>query len=1568
MTEQTKPKSTYRRYIRPALIVILYYLLRLVRPVYKVWIRALNRVESSIKSVKMSVKVPKSKPVVVKQAKISRPKIPFKVVLRQLLEPIYIVLLFCGIYLYIKNDRFWQTVWTKWAIWNHSADVWYAQSNIRLKQRFYHGLTLMKLSVKEFYRYLVSKVYSIEQSILHAIYALIQDVHAPNAMRGLFKNIEDYRIRQKTRSLSFKRGVRIFGVWWVVLILTIQLSVAGVITVLNNQPNNKNFIEPSILDFDGYRYTVSVLDNNYVYNGTFLNVSTNAIPLYTNATMCNYTINVYEVKTGGKVNATVFVNNPGEKISTIFVGCGGGKKQYKVSVQPEETTSMASVGIVINGGIQPPSILAVTRYWVGGNGSWSDTAHWSASTGGAGGSSKPTTGDTVIVDTGSDTTSWNFIITLDESTASLLTLTINNNQCNATLYCGASGFTYTTTSATTLTQGCFIAGNAILSIGIGVTTAYTLAIGASGKFYGGTGAHTIGAIDVTALGVCTLTSGRTIINGAVSSGGYCIRNVATSIWNHGGGVIRFAHTTVNYATYIVATKPFNKVIIDSTTILYNMLYTDSWVIKNNTGSWTTNGYGTILGGMLTVNLGTVTIATTPITLNGGLTINGGTFTYTTSGRIDCNGNFNMTGGTYNHATAYTCTFSGKYFNVTGGTFTNVGYTEFDNTIITYTYSGVVAVGGAHNAWQNVTTTVNPPTQVSMNGACTEYTNAQYSPMIASDNSRNTIALGVLGTYSINKYEINNITSLPIANITIVWEGQYSVSSTVQMYVYNFTSTLWETIGASATIFSTDVVLTNYITAQNKNHYVSGGTLRYLVFANTRTITYVDYTAIIVSFYNDIFIKTIQPNRFNGVDIYGAGTNVTQNSIIVIVGYRCLSPYTRWIENGYACYWGRWIQSGLAISGWRTLDIGAKGFWTTGSGYGLKDGSSFENRMTIPTNITNIYVFKTFNLTICLENISGAIVLGSNYIAGMSLTAMGGFWTVNSTNQFTRLCPYRLSVGGTFGFKEYYKYLYSPSMIFNVDWGQNLAKSATGNANHNFQCFGKVYGWNCTFKEFVAYCGILLSGDSVWEQCTFYGSNNGSNYCIGNAFTPCTYTLIDPTFSTTNPAIFWDYADFRVDMNMVGTITRIGNVNMNIYMETPLASQFYITWYKKAYLKVQNSTTYLSNIEYLARESTYAGIDESTSSGKTNGGGTCNNKFPDLYSSGIWCLQKRTYYMRTYGTGSGSISLTAPIWVQNYGNYTFSVKDPNNIYQPTSITRNFITNDADYGTVSSPITITLTKYPTHVKQATLTTDKVNYTQSTPITYFGNYSVDRASTNVLFHLKHDIGSGFTHKWANKTMTANTTYSLDSIFGANDTFMISSPNGSRTSELIISSGNPSIYPEWGNQTYYVQFYVGATAWVNTTTWDNQTFITKTWVNYSREWTNDTQSIKNPTNITVRYWTNYTLIANTTIYQEWVGHTSNWSWYQSYTYLNSTHDEWFVSTFNNSFWTNYTERWTNETGNITNAVNVTIYHWQNYTLVTNLTVYHSYTNNTNMTGNYTWVENHTYNNVTWNDVIMGK
>ena len=48
-----------------------------------------------------------------------------------------------------------------------------------------------------------------------------------------------------------------------------------------------------------------------------------------------------------------------------------------------------------------------TKYWVGNGGNWSDTAHWSSTSGGTGGASVPSTGDTATFDANSASSGYN---------------------------------------------------------------------------------------------------------------------------------------------------------------------------------------------------------------------------------------------------------------------------------------------------------------------------------------------------------------------------------------------------------------------------------------------------------------------------------------------------------------------------------------------------------------------------------------------------------------------------------------------------------------------------------------------------------------------------------------------------------------------------------------------------------------------------------------------------------------------------------------------------------------------------------------------------------------------------------------------------------------------------------------------------------------------------------------------------------------------------------------------------------------------------------------------------------
>ena len=79
----------------------------------------------------------------------------------------------------------------------------------------------------------------------------------------------------------------------------------------------------------------------------------------------------------------------------------------------------------------------MARYWVGGTGNWddSDTTHWSASSGGAGGASVPTSSDTVTFDALSNATAYTCTVT---ATANCSDISFTNPLAGALTFAGSS--------------------------------------------------------------------------------------------------------------------------------------------------------------------------------------------------------------------------------------------------------------------------------------------------------------------------------------------------------------------------------------------------------------------------------------------------------------------------------------------------------------------------------------------------------------------------------------------------------------------------------------------------------------------------------------------------------------------------------------------------------------------------------------------------------------------------------------------------------------------------------------------------------------------------------------------------------------------------------------------------------------------------------------------------------------------------------------------------------------------------------------------------------------------------
>ena len=83
-----------------------------------------------------------------------------------------------------------------------------------------------------------------------------------------------------------------------------------------------------------------------------------------------------------------------------------------IEVNGGTITADMSSDLGSNSGWQFTNLAATTLFWVGGTGNWSDPMHWSATSGGAGGSCIPSAGDVVVFDENSFTSN-NNSVTLD---------------------------------------------------------------------------------------------------------------------------------------------------------------------------------------------------------------------------------------------------------------------------------------------------------------------------------------------------------------------------------------------------------------------------------------------------------------------------------------------------------------------------------------------------------------------------------------------------------------------------------------------------------------------------------------------------------------------------------------------------------------------------------------------------------------------------------------------------------------------------------------------------------------------------------------------------------------------------------------------------------------------------------------------------------------------------------------------------------------------------------------------------------------------------------------------------
>lgn len=211
-----------------------------------------------------------------------------------------------------------------------------------------------------------------------------------------------------------------------------------------------------------------------------------------------------------------------------------------------------------------------SRFWVGGTGTWdaSDTTHWAASSGGAGGQSVPGTSDTATLDgsSGGGTVTVNATISIQSLTCGAFTGTLdfsaNNN--NVTLSSG-SGFSGSGSGARTINLG---NGTWTLSSTSAIWTIATitnLTFNANSSVIAFTGAA--GSSNI----VCTLGASlaySTITVAAAGVGFFNLvstSNTITTLTLAAGAVVSFvASTTTTIGTFAAAGSTLKQIFLRST--------------------------------------------------------------------------------------------------------------------------------------------------------------------------------------------------------------------------------------------------------------------------------------------------------------------------------------------------------------------------------------------------------------------------------------------------------------------------------------------------------------------------------------------------------------------------------------------------------------------------------------------------------------------------------------------------------------------------------------------------------------------------------------------------------------------------------------------------------------------------------------------------------------------------------------------------------------------------------------------------------------------------------------------
>jgi beta-lactamase superfamily II metal-dependent hydrolase len=217
-----------------------------------------------------------------------------------------------------------------------------------------------------------------------------------------------------------------------------------------------------------------------------------------------------------------------------------------------------------------------------------------------------------------------------------------------------------------------------------------------------------------------------------------------------------------------------------------------------------------------------------------------------------------TGNSYGHPTATALTNLHNagvktYWTQTGsGVAPNATWDKVGGTIIVQADPGVgaaytVAGTGFTDTYYNGSGGTPPSSDTKVASAVTmingTVTSGTVANLAANDASRMTLTSAKSGTtYLTNWYGSATLAYTP-TNLTVTYDGNYSVSRTQVLYIYNFTTAAWTQIN-SGTVSTSDVTKT-WTTTTPAAYVSSTREVRLRVAANTRTSSYTcrpDYMA------------------------------------------------------------------------------------------------------------------------------------------------------------------------------------------------------------------------------------------------------------------------------------------------------------------------------------------------------------------------------------------------------------------------------------------------------------------------------------------------------------------------------------------------------------------------------------------------------------------------------------------------------------------------------------------------------------------------------------------------------